>query len=123
MIRRPPISTRTDTLFPYTTLFRSRITPRFARSREKESRIPKGFKKRLGSAQVRVLDSFLRADSRPSPPLLYSPSAAQPTAPGRPRRVPPGFPGRGHGTPAYESLGRGPPSTPPPPPPPPACAP
>src|SRR3546814_11692212 len=28
MIRRPPISTRTDTLFPYTTLFRSlRILP------------------------------------------------------------------------------------------------
>src|SRR3546814_9485865 len=26
MIRRPPISTRTDTLFPYTTLFRSRRT-------------------------------------------------------------------------------------------------
>src|SRR3546814_1055135 len=25
MIRRPPISTRTDTLFPYTTLFRSGI--------------------------------------------------------------------------------------------------
>src|SRR3546814_6730282 len=25
MIRRPPISTRTDTLFPYTTLFRSLI--------------------------------------------------------------------------------------------------
>src|SRR3546814_9900279 len=27
MIRRPPRSTRTDTLFPYTTLFRSRGTP------------------------------------------------------------------------------------------------
>src|SRR3546814_18245787 len=27
MIRRPPRSTRTDTLFPYTTLFRSNITP------------------------------------------------------------------------------------------------
>src|SRR3546814_5041368 len=27
MIRRPPISTRTDTLFPYTTLFRSLCTP------------------------------------------------------------------------------------------------
>src|SRR3546814_4632324 len=26
MIRRPPRSTRTDTLFPYTTLFRSRAT-------------------------------------------------------------------------------------------------
>src|SRR3546814_2860778 len=28
MIRRPPRSTRTDTLFPYTTLFRSGIIPR-----------------------------------------------------------------------------------------------
>src|SRR3546814_16385162 len=27
MIRRPPRSTRTDTLFPYTTLFRSRERP------------------------------------------------------------------------------------------------
>src|SRR3546814_17926838 len=26
MIRRPPISTRTDTLFPYTTLFRSLLS-------------------------------------------------------------------------------------------------
>src|SRR3546814_5831231 len=35
MIRRPPRSTRTDTLFPYTTLFRSRLenlrrSPRYA---------------------------------------------------------------------------------------------
>src|SRR3546814_10824978 len=29
MIRRPPRSTRTDTLFPYTTLFRSRLRSRF----------------------------------------------------------------------------------------------
>src|SRR3546814_8180845 len=28
MIRRPPISTRTDTLFPYTTLFRSFVLQR-----------------------------------------------------------------------------------------------
>src|SRR3546814_13690201 len=28
MIRRPPRSTRTDTLFPYTTLFRSRLAPK-----------------------------------------------------------------------------------------------
>src|SRR3546814_1973489 len=27
MIRRPPRSTRTDTLFPYTTLFRSTLVP------------------------------------------------------------------------------------------------
>src|SRR3546814_10827223 len=30
MIRRPPRSTRTDTLFPYTTLFRSGVRPRGA---------------------------------------------------------------------------------------------
>src|SRR3546814_18056815 len=30
MIRRPPRSTRTDTLFPYTTLFRSDRAPRLA---------------------------------------------------------------------------------------------
>src|SRR3546814_16475507 len=30
MIRRPPISTRTDTLFPYTTLFRSLVDLREA---------------------------------------------------------------------------------------------
>src|SRR3546814_13937494 len=28
MIRRPPRSTRTDTLFPYTTLFRSSVLPK-----------------------------------------------------------------------------------------------
>src|SRR3546814_13763262 len=31
MIRRPPRSTRTDTLFPYTTLFRSNLLGRFHR--------------------------------------------------------------------------------------------
>src|SRR3546814_1102932 len=31
MIRRPPRSTRTDTLFPYTTLFRSQNVPKAAR--------------------------------------------------------------------------------------------
>src|SRR3546814_3719293 len=33
MIRRPPISTRTDTLFPYTTLFRSASRSRLASAR------------------------------------------------------------------------------------------
>src|SRR3546814_4692607 len=43
MIRRPPISTRTDTLFPYTTLFRSRIaadTAVFAESFVKLGLVP-----------------------------------------------------------------------------------
>src|SRR3546814_8717984 len=45
MIRRPPRSTRTDTLFPYTTLFRSRIprasTPR-SRATARDRRTPRG---------------------------------------------------------------------------------
>src|SRR3546814_4770709 len=36
MIRRPPRSTRTDTLFPYTTLFRSAAATREALHRETE---------------------------------------------------------------------------------------
>src|SRR3546814_16067845 len=32
MIRRPPRATRTDTLFPYTTLFRSRLARRHGRT-------------------------------------------------------------------------------------------
>src|SRR3546814_20161376 len=34
MIRRPPRSTRTDTLFPYTTLFRSAVVAHAVRRRE-----------------------------------------------------------------------------------------
>src|SRR3546814_16570441 len=37
MIRRPPRSTRTDTLFPYTTLFRSRRTARSASRRPRSA--------------------------------------------------------------------------------------
>src|SRR3546814_8600143 len=48
MIRRPPRSTRTDTLFPYTTLFRSRAPinrrfrrcPRRANRRVPDARLP-----------------------------------------------------------------------------------
>src|SRR3546814_16659206 len=36
MIRRPPRSTRTDTLFPYTTLFRSRVIDGHASVAEEE---------------------------------------------------------------------------------------
>src|SRR3546814_2685871 len=35
MIRRPPRSTRTDTLFPYTTLFRSKERKREEKARKK----------------------------------------------------------------------------------------
>src|SRR3546814_21175241 len=35
IIRRPPRSTRTDTLFPYTTLFRSRVRKHFKNANRK----------------------------------------------------------------------------------------
>src|SRR3546814_10320711 len=38
MIRRPPRSTRTDTLFPYTTLFRSASSSRACRGTKDEAR-------------------------------------------------------------------------------------
>src|SRR3546814_8862714 len=41
MIRRPPRSTRTDTLFPYTTLFRSWLIPEVYRSRDDDRRLPR----------------------------------------------------------------------------------
>src|SRR3546814_12440796 len=46
MIRRPPRSTRTDTLFPYTTLFRSRAEPARPEGSVPESRL-------YGSTQFR----------------------------------------------------------------------
>src|SRR3546814_15910500 len=40
MIRRPPRSTRTDTLFPYTTLFRSQSRKRFLLIARHSAKVP-----------------------------------------------------------------------------------
>src|SRR3546814_1681470 len=54
MILRPPISTRTDTLFPYTTLFRSWRPPRRpstargSRWRDRSGNRPSGILRKLG---------------------------------------------------------------------------
>src|SRR3546814_10038068 len=66
MIRRPPRSTRTDTLFPYTTLFRSPATGRRQRSQSPAA----GSRARLSPADAlrrvrRLLDGVLLRDSRP----------------------------------------------------------
>src|SRR3546814_4414062 len=49
MIRRPPRSTRTDTLFPYTSPFRSN-----------------GYFERIGGKQVGFVSSLLRIEKRPA---------------------------------------------------------
>src|SRR3546814_3983629 len=56
MIRRPPISTRTDTLFPYTTLFRSRLFVEYLKHpREVSGMLWRGYKTELAGALVSVV--------------------------------------------------------------------
>src|SRR3546814_19732573 len=89
MIRRPPRSTRTDTLFPYTTLFRSGLTPFLGHvvhafligdGTEKfaaylDGRVPYD---RCGDIQAAVAAAHRRAlaDGRKEPVVLLSPACA-----------------------------------------------
>src|SRR3546814_12530216 len=71
MIRRPPISTRTDTLFPYTTLFRSsgigqaRVQERADRL---EFRVGKPFEHRKAADEIRRAQPEI--ERRPGPDRL-----------------------------------------------------
>src|SRR3546814_1375838 len=67
MIRRPPRSTRTDTLFPYTTLFRSdsisrqaRHWRRAARPRQSRSVNPRPPESRRSEEHTSELQSLMR---------------------------------------------------------------
>src|SRR3546814_10782967 len=70
MIRRPPRSTRTDTLFPYTTLFRSPATPDLSSPRTRSgvqrclSNVGYCFKQRWIPEQVRMTQGVERAPLR-----------------------------------------------------------
>src|SRR3546814_20806855 len=59
MIRRPPRSTRTDTLFPYTTLFRSSVRPSFSPAGQK-------YKPNLPHPRAKTRGSFERSEN-PAP--------------------------------------------------------
>src|SRR3546814_1833052 len=65
MIRRPPRSTRTDTLFPYTTLFRS--GPRLGAGPlgEHSARLHAG--RSRAAARLRLYPAHPRRDGRPAP--------------------------------------------------------
>src|SRR3546814_4890459 len=79
MIRRPPISTRTDTLFPYTTLFRSRLSRRHAALQKRGAeQAPVGEPARNGPVRIEAHrlqpagptgddDAFDRPDPRARP--------------------------------------------------------
>src|SRR3546814_10045812 len=93
MIRRPPRSTRTDTLFPYTTLFRSRHAARLCRAgrrpRGRLVRAPAAPALRAGAshqaAQLAALSLSLHL--RPArPPAVSGFDLAHVLAPGARRR-------------------------------------
>src|SRR3546814_11028504 len=62
MIRRPPRSTRTDTLFPYTTLFRSQqLVPNLANRLVPVQYRPCGRPERPQGLHYRPLPGFMKA--------------------------------------------------------------
>src|SRR3546814_14077943 len=74
MIRRPPRSTRTDTLFPYTTLFRSR-----SRSAGEGGLLtPPSFSRNLGFVKPRTLTAARRAAIGGACPAAIRPRPAGP---------------------------------------------
>src|SRR3546814_4790718 len=93
MIPRPPRSTRTDTLFPYTTLFRSR----------KPSRVLDQFRVSESCCNVPVI-RLRSSDAIPTslsvqdllrPPLAFAPSSTGPKLPPTPALA---WPFRNHDT-------------------------
>src|SRR3546814_17036978 len=93
MIRRPPRSTRTDTLFPYTTLFRSTLAATWFHppaSRQIGQPVPE-----IGTEAARLTGAVLeaRSDGRKAPPLGgFAPAGSRPAAaPDRVAILPPGI--------------------------------
>src|SRR3546814_17473442 len=76
MIRRPPRSTRTDTLFPYTTLFRSARSARHGHAAE-DPRHPRRVRAHRPGAGHREC-VFLRRRLRHTPPSCHPVPIAAP---------------------------------------------
>src|SRR3546814_1548028 len=89
MIRRPPRSTRTDTLFPYTTLFRSRLRALPDRG---DPQRPRDLPGRLDPKRDRAGPGGARVRSGPGPQLRH---ARRREGADRPGLVPPTGPLRG----------------------------
>src|SRR3546814_15037912 len=78
MIRRPPRSTRTDTLFPYTTLFRSMTAADVAAivgARPDAIMLPKA----EGAPGIAQLDTILRSETKDDASLPAIPPIATET--------------------------------------------
>src|SRR3546814_16023484 len=122
MRRRPPRSTRTDTLFPYTTLFRSRAAARIGAAIEGEGLAARCAPRRAEEAELaptRAAKAVIGLDHRPAAGAARR--QRQPQSPAETARYPhqaphaPLSPNRRGGPRAAEA----PPHISPPPPPPP----
>src|SRR3546814_14677658 len=92
MIRRPPRSTRTDTLFPYTTLFRSkgsgRVYPRKRRDpRARRLTLQRCSAKARGVCRTFARDSTGRAGERGGDPTTEGATAPETLRSAGPRRL------------------------------------
>src|SRR3546814_19351341 len=101
MIRRPPRSTRTDTLFPYTTLFRSRRLRDIEIARPQDPRRPRrvvpelraaGFRRHPHRAAARGCAQHIKT------PMSLSVLGCVVTGPGEARENDIGITGGGNGT-------------------------
>src|SRR3546814_18197621 len=70
MIPRPPRSTRTDTLFPYTTLFRSPFRPEFVPPWTRHAHVTALTLSRLSRKQGAAMVGRLTGDRALPPPVL-----------------------------------------------------
>src|SRR3546814_16024736 len=121
MIRRPPRSTRTDTLFPYTTLFRSLPCQRRG-GQFKGSRLKPLLQERGGTGLTRAVTTSAAAPSPPAQAAPTPPARGRCTGTARRRNETPAGCPRGSGARCRRSPARPPvrpPALPPPPPPPP----
>src|SRR3546814_8918218 len=75
MIRRPPRSTRTDTLFPYTTLFRSSIPGSTATGSENRDEAWVAVKRTIDGATFRSIEVFEAAFEGPNAEAFDSQAA------------------------------------------------
>src|SRR3546814_17184765 len=77
IIRRPPKSTRTDTLFPYTTLFRSKYTV-FGRVIEGMEYVDAIARGEPPANPTRILQASIESDGKAPPTALPVSAAAKP---------------------------------------------
>src|SRR3546814_20591327 len=88
MIRRPPRSTRTDTLFPYTTLFRSAAKPGTAPDMSAAARAESGLSARPAPAQKKgAASAKMAADGKDRIVAVHAGRNKRPWNPPQPNEI------------------------------------